>query len=417
MEEHRRLILADDLTGSNDSGVHLLSMNETVTVIADTSTGLPALSSVNTAINTDTRFQTPKNAAEIVGRIYQNYRQTPKLSVYKKIDSTLRGNIGAELDALLQFDDFDVVCLTTASPDLGRTVIDGTCIVDGIPVSETELGKDPFHPVVCSSIAEVIESQSRFKVGNLLLKHLESSESALQELTRLLEKKTRIVVVDGTERRHLQLAIRAFRKTNQKVLFAGAAGLFNSMFDSRKKPALNPENVGRNRNALVILGSLMPRSRRQLEVLDQTLKMDLLLLSEDAMERNHEGEIGRVLMKLQRSLETCQVTSLTTRPSASTTKVTPEIMSRSIGSLVSMALTSGNVDLIVLVGGDTALGVLKSVGINTLQLAYEVLPGVAMSSGTLPNGRPLTIVTKSGSFGDDDVLIRILEGVRFEFSV
>ena len=67
---------------------------------------------------------------------------------------------------------------------------------------------------------------------------------------------------------------------------------------------------------------------------------------------------------------------------------------------------------LVVTGGDTAIGVLSAWGINGLRLNDELEPGIVLSS---PIGlRALSVVTKSGSFGDRGALVRVRRRVRKE---
>ena len=89
-------------------------------------------------------------------------------------------------------------------------------------------------------------------------------------------------------------------------------------------------------------------------------------------------------------------------------------MSLAIGQVIRGILKVRSLDTLVLVGGDTALGVLNELGISSLKLIYEALPGVAAAEAVLWDGRVQTIITKSGSYGDDDIFCRLLEGVNNE---
>ena len=66
--------------------------------------------------------------------------------------------------------------------------------------------------------------------------------------------------------------------------------------------------------------------------------------------------------------------------------------------------------LVIVVGGDTAHALCTALGVETLRAEREVAPGAPLLRCTLADGRELRLVLKSGSFGDDDVLARIVTG-------
>jgi 4-hydroxythreonine-4-phosphate dehydrogenase len=67
---------------------------------------------------------------------------------------------------------------------------------------------------------------------------------------------------------------------------------------------------------------------------------------------------------------------------------------------------------LVVTGGDTAVGVLSAWGISGLRLLDELEPGIVLSSAI--GSRALAVVTKSGSFGDRDALVRVRGRLRKE---
>ena len=54
--------------------------------------------------------------------------------IYKKTDSALRGNIGAELEAMMQASGEEQLPFVPAFPQIGRTTVNGTHFIEGVPV-------------------------------------------------------------------------------------------------------------------------------------------------------------------------------------------------------------------------------------------------------------------------------------------
>mgnify|MGYP000093217377 CR=1 FL=1 len=64
-------------------------------------------------------------------------------SIYKKTDSALRGNIGAELSALLKTSGERQLPFLPAFPQIDRVTRDGVHYISGVPVTESPFGIDP----------------------------------------------------------------------------------------------------------------------------------------------------------------------------------------------------------------------------------------------------------------------------------
>lgn len=148
------LALADDLTGALETGAKFAANGLSVSVTTNASVE-PVQSTVQ-VIDTETRHMRAVDAQRAVKRLAeQAARQHPSL-VYKKTDSTLRGNIAAELKGLLEgFPDRELV-FAPAYPAMGRIVRDGQLLIHGVAVCKTEFGSDILNPVVESDVRKIL---------------------------------------------------------------------------------------------------------------------------------------------------------------------------------------------------------------------------------------------------------------------
>lgn len=413
----QRLILADDLTGANDTGVHLLTDTEGVTVVVGPDIDLSGIKTANIVINTNSRFLPPEEAYSTVREIFEGQLLTRGVTGFKKIDSTLRGNTGIEIDAMLDAGDFDIVCLTPAVPRNGRTVIDGRCYVNGEALEKTEIANDPFHPIKTSNIEDIISAQSRRRIGHLNLEQLHGPDSTSAYLQDLSRKGYDIIIADSESEDDLFAVINGFETSGLRVLYAGAAGLFHSMFRSRTKPKVPVSEEMVSEGILVAIGSLMPRSRRQLASLEACKGVEIGVLFEDALINNEDKAVMDTVDVLLHGLEKTDVAVLRTQPASLKVLERPEMISRAMGKVIRSIIDRRSLGLLTIVGGDTALGILRQLGISSLELKYEALPGVAAAVAVLADGRVLTVVTKSGSYGNDDVFCRLFEGVAFDDAI
>ncbi len=146
------LAFADDLTGALETSSKFASQGvDTIITTERTLLEKPAVPVL--VIDTETRHLSKYNAGEVVRKIAAQARHLSPWLLYKKTDSTLRGHIAAEFEALLHvFPDRKLV-YAPAYPDMGRTVRNGRLYVHGIPVHETAFASDSLNPVLESDIA------------------------------------------------------------------------------------------------------------------------------------------------------------------------------------------------------------------------------------------------------------------------
>ena len=273
--------------------------------------------------------------------------------LYKKLDSTLRGNAAAELTAVER-----ALCaagrcpsrvvIAPAFPALGRTTVDGRQRWDGEAVDVAQLLGDPE------------------------------------------DGRVERVVVDARRREDLD----ALAGSARGAARAAAAGRLGRAGGSARRPPARTVAVARPRRAragpvLVVSGSRTPLAARQADVLCRARPLtrvapedgeaaaraleaggDVLLM---APGRAHagRGRLARPRGGTRRSGRPCPGWS-------SPSEATPP----------------------------TPL--CAALGVEALWAEREAAPGAPLLRGTLADGRALRLVMKSGSFGDDDVLARLV---------
>jgi uncharacterized protein YgbK (DUF1537 family) len=152
------LILADDLTGALDTGVQFAKRGIAVQVCLGGDVRGLSLGGEVLVINTGTRHCSPAAARSIVGGIVGRFPAVPY--VYKKTDSTLRGHIGAELEAMVRARNLGVLPFIPAYPSLGRHTRGGRQYLDGVPIDDTAMAHDALNPVRRSFIPDIIAEES-----------------------------------------------------------------------------------------------------------------------------------------------------------------------------------------------------------------------------------------------------------------
>ena len=162
----RLLMIADDFTGALDTGVQLAAHGIPTQVVVGQA-DLSACSSTVLVVDTETRHLSAAKAAEAVARLTRSAVENGVGCIYKKTDSALRGNIGAELAALLKASGARNLPFLPAFPQIGRTTKKGVHYIDGVPVNESPFGIDPFEPVRCAEVTKLIHLQTDVPAQNL----------------------------------------------------------------------------------------------------------------------------------------------------------------------------------------------------------------------------------------------------------
>ncbi|HEX4773080.1 MAG TPA: four-carbon acid sugar kinase family protein [Bryobacteraceae bacterium] len=149
------LAIADDLTGALEAGAKFASNGLSATVVTGLESPIQANSTV-LVIDAETRHRTPLESAVCVKEFVSKARNSSLQLIYKKTDSTLRGNIAAELRAIQDLFPGRRFIYVPAYPEMGRTVEDGELFVWGTRVHETEFAHDRWHPVRDCKIRSVL---------------------------------------------------------------------------------------------------------------------------------------------------------------------------------------------------------------------------------------------------------------------
>ena len=383
-------VIADDLTGAADTGVQLVHAGyRTAVFFRESEVSADDLDAVS--FDTDSRAMPAGFAAK---RVLEAARAASEARiVYKKLDSTLRGNIAAELAAALGGARRDRAVVAPAFPAAGRTTVGGTQLVHGVPVDETEMANDPDTPVRVAHVPGLL-AEAFSSVGVLGVDDLADPEIVHRSL-----EENKCVVADADRDADLEGLVRAVPDP-ARVLWAGSAGLALALGSVYPGPRAGAAGVQRVevRPVLVVVGSLSGVAREQV--------------------RRLVGEYGEVDVPLQAGASERTVAAVREALAGRACAVvhSPEERSASgesvLGSLAEVAALlseRGCFEGLVLTGGATAVGVARRLGASGIRLEGEVETGVPM--GTLIGPRPYPVVTKAGGFGGPDTLVGAVEAL------
>lgn len=346
--------LADDLTGALEIGARFSATGIPTVVTAQTNaeqaTGAAAL-----VLDTETRHAEAAEADGSVRRALSTVAHPGLRLIYKKTDSTLRGNVGAELGALRRaFRDSPLIYLT-AYPAMGRTVKDARLLVDGVPVHQSAFGHDALNPIRECHIPGLLAAQHEGPIYSVMPDRLGETLAP------------GVYVCDAATDADVEVAAAGLAKQPGTILAAGAAPFAEALAARIQVAHTAPPPYPNIDRCLVVNGSRHPRSAAQEEHARGNLPAGWQIF-----------DIGGIR---ETGLERAAC------------------VGRRVRSLVDRA----EFDALIVFGGDTAFGILQALGLPELHPYGEILPGVPFSK-IVYEGCTLYLLTKAGGFGRIEIL-------------
>ena len=387
----RAAIIADDLTGAADTGVQLVRAGYRTAVAFRDAPVPPAEDLDAVALDTDSRAMPAGFAAKRVLEAGRAVREAQL--VYKKLDSTLRGPVAAELVAALEATGRDRAVVAPAFPSTGRTTVEGVQLVRGVPVHETEAKDDPRTPVLEGHVPTLLAA-SFPSVRSLTVEDLADPSSVRRALGE-----ARCVVADAARDEDLETLVKAVPDPSE-VLWAGSAGLARALGNVHPGPHAGETSAAPApaRRVLVVVGSLSGVSREQLRVLAEERGCEAVPVGRFGVD---EGPLGAARSALSGS--SCAAVRTAEGRDASGAGSFVGALAEVVAGLSG----EGLFDALVLTGGETAVGVARRLGAAGIRLEGEVEPGVPV--GSLIGPRPFRVVTKAGAFGEPGTLVRAVD--------
>lgn len=419
-------IIADDLTGASDAGVQLSKKGISSTVYLDFKE-VPVQHGGDVAIiDTDTRGVSGQEAYERVSEASAIFLRQGYEHVYKKMDSTLRGNVAAELAAVVSVHQPELVVVAPAYPKMNRETLDGYQYVHGQRVSDTEFGRDPKTPVKDSFIPHLFQPFVDIERICLIGRELVNAPGnhCVEEIRTKMSQGKSWFICDAKTDEDLQVIAKAFADIGKRTVWAGSAGLIEYLPE-----ALRLERSGghgreqlKSGRTLTVSASLSQVTKRQLEQV-RTMP-DTYFVEIDPVELVRGTYVVRdvidalagakdkkhFVLFVDASDQNREATrKLGTELSLGKTEIS-EAISQELGA-IAREITDcfSDVQGLVLTGGDTAKAVCSRLGMNRMQLCAEVEAGLPL--GQLKNAadtRSYWAVTKAGGFGDERSLINVL---------
>jgi D-threonate/D-erythronate kinase len=418
--ENRIGIISDDLTGANDSGVQLAKKNLSSTVVFDYENASVPIKPDVLIVDTDSRALTEEEAHKAASQAALFLQREGYPHLYKKVDSTLRGNIAAELTAVEQVYQPEIVVIAPAFPKMKRQTIQGNHFVDGVLITDTEFSKDPKTPVTEAFIPELLKQYQDREIALVDEGMLHQSEEEInQTIYTFLDQGVTWFVCDSETEEDLQRICSIFSSLHKKTVWVGSAGLIEYLPEALKltnstKAYQEEVNIEKT---LIVSGSLSEVTRQQLckvESLQDSffIEVDPVTLVKNTFKIDHylaqlkqNSQYAHYVLYVKSSEEKRLSAKKAGEELGLTLTEISEVISKGLGQMAKGILENfPSIQGLVLTGGDTAKAVCSELNISEMELYSEVEPGLPY--GRLRStDRSYWAVTKAGGFGHEQSLV------------
>lgn len=408
------LILADDLTGALDTGIQFVAAGASTRVVLDPHYDLgqvdPDVQVL--VVDTESRHIAQEDAADLIRGIVRQAVELSVSCIYKKTDSALRGNVGAELGAALEASGADQLHFIPAYPKTKRTTKNGTHYIDGIPVGKSVFRNDPFNPVLSSRVADVLSEGSGLPMISVKKEEPAGDFPGIQ----IYDAETDADILERS---------RELQSKGKLFLLAGCAGfasVLSELMELRSKPAETLELPGA---FLMACGSVNPITREQVKEAVESGRFRYFPIPPEESLVPHwftAEEKGRAQVQvwadcLSRGekciLDTNDIPGrITAYAYAQQQGWTLEDVRHQIpvamGEALRALLEKGVEATLMVTGGDVLMGFMREMGICEIEPVQELFTGTVLSYVRI-NGKKQPLISKSGGFGSPDLLLQLLE--------
>lgn len=385
----RLAIIADDLSGALDTAAPFAARGADARVVISLEALAATLEAWQgqwpevIAVNTESRHLQAEDAALRVGEAVRILNQAEPQQWFKKVDSTLRGQVVAECTALREVLGFPLL-LAPAVPAQGRTVRDAEVWVDGLPLAATAYQLDARSTPLIGPIDHAF-SATRLP----LQRYYPGREAPLP---------SEDCIADAESDEELSALYSLMLDAGGRRALAGAAGMATAIAQHCfGQPQASFRRLDSVNAVLYAVGSRSPRAAEQLQLL-----------------RHRVPELAVI--------KACSATPLERGQALSACVVVPGEGSERTASQVAAAVAAqvalitsnwrqNEESLLFLTGGDIAMGVLSALGVGYISVEAEWSPGVAL--GYLDGDQQRRVITKAGGFGDPQLLLRLHHQLKF----
>ena len=399
----RWLILADDLTGAADSAVAFARRGMSASV----AWGDDPPDDTVLALDADSR-RLPPDAAAARHLALLQARHRENMGLFKKIDSTLRGQPAAELAATVQHlrtrGRGAMAIVAPAFPATGRTTLGGRIHMDGQPLEHSPLwARDHGYPD--AGLLAVLRSAGL----RVRLAGLDTVRAGLAEaVDDALAAGADALVCDALTTADLRRVAKATLPRAAELFWTGSGGLAEALAASVGGPAA-PASVEVSGGILFVVGSVAEASRAAAALLAAEGAVHVERISPAALQDGPGAPAWQdVTCRVKQALASGADVLVETLAAPDADLRHGAVLARSLAALLRPAALG--LGALFATGGETALALLDAMDVSSIQMIEEIEPGVPL--GRTRGMLAIPVVTKAGAFGDAGTLARCLSHLR-----
>ena len=418
------IVIADDLTGSNATcslfkkiGLRAASI---LKLQGDINYDVDVIS-----YSTASRGLDKEEAYKKVSEAIKILKNKDVLVYNKRIDSTLRGNIGTEINAMLDnLEDDRIAIVIPSYPDSGRIVVNKTMLVNGVLLENSDAGKDPKTPIKTSCVESLIQKGIKYSSTYFTLSDI---EQPIEEIVKKIQeaiKKSRVLIFDAVNNEDIIKISKAIIHSDINIITVdpGPFTLYYSK-ELQKKNHLE-------KKILMVIGSVTATTKKQIEYILQEEDIFLVKMKvEDFFEKETcLKEIERVIAYIKKGIASYDLFLVTTSPIGDEKKTDLQKLAENLNTTVeeiSKIIANTLTETIVKIlketqkfegiyssGGDITIALLEKLKAIGVEIREEVIPLAAYGriiGGDFPN---LKLVSKGGMVGDEKTIKLCLHKIK-----
>ena len=411
------VIIADDLTGALDTGVQFSKKNMSTIVTTDLNFNFEDICKEAdvVVVDTESRHIPAAEAKERIKSVLSKFNKKEIRFFYKKTDSTLRGNLGSEIEGFMEGLNINEVSFIPAFPSGKRTVKDGVLYVNNVKLAETQFAMDILNPVTDSFIPDIIKKQSDI---NVKLKDIN------EEFSPLDDKEKHIYIFDSENMEDMENIGKILYNKNKLNYTIGNAGFAEILTHYIKSDTKKEEIILEDDRILFVCGSVNITSLKQCKYAEKigycsdSLKFGNIISEDYKNSDNYITDKEYFKEKINNNKKFLLRTSdsedvikkaieYTEKNSISMEDLTSNI-ANSTGQLVSDLIREHEIRNLIIFGGDTLMGILKNIGCQYIIPVSEIFPGVVFTRA-VGKDTAINVITKAGGFGEESIIERINE--------
>ena len=392
----RWAVIADDLTGALDTALQFRKAGKQT--IVSTRPGVWPSRGTVVALSTETRHVPAADATTRVRAAFHGLHGGVSARIYKKTDSLLRGNIGAELRALCDVAGAGPLVFAPAYPTGGRTTIDGIHRLEGVPVADAAPGRDPLTPVRESHIPTLLRD-SGLRAECVSLGVVRGDQDGLvAELERAGRTGIDILAPDVENDDDLNNIASAVRASAVGRVSVGSAGLAEYLAGPNRDSG-KPSYLAQAASVAAVVGTPSAHTKAQVE----------RALAAGSAQRIRIRRCEDIQAAIQETRRLQLIDHLlifdTTIDGSAPGRDERRAQLRLVGELCTALVRSADQPGLILTGGDTARAALDALAVDAIEVLGEIEWGVPSGDALRGTRRVASVVTKGGNMGGPDALI------------